>query len=205
RFVQKRDGSLQPWSIKKIERAIFGAFNEVQPDAVPNVADIARRVEEMAFADGESTLSIESAHSMVVVALDDLQHHEVAEAYVRYKDKRDELRARRLVPDREAVANYIHASKYAKHRKDLSRRETYSETVDRSLNMHLNKFAPTYEATSSEFREDIEFAFKAIYDKRVLPSMRSMQFGGEAIERNNCRMYNCSYTLINRLRVFGEI
>lgn len=48
-------------------------------------------------------------------------------------------------------------------------------------------------------------AFRPVKAKRVLPSMRSMQFGGQAVECNNVRMYNCAFTLINRKRAFGEI
>lgn len=47
-----------------------------------------------------------------------------------------------------------------------------------------------------------------VYDhvraRRVLPSMRSLQFGGAAIEGNNARMFNCSFLPLNRPRAFAE-
>lgn len=50
----------------------------------------------------------------------------------------------------------------------------------------------------------IQDAFTDVYEQRVLPSMRSMQFGGAAIEQHNSRMYNCSFTLVDRPEVFGQ-
>jgi ribonucleoside-diphosphate reductase alpha chain len=64
--------------------------------------------------------------------------------------------------------------KYAKYNKDLGRRETWEELVTRNKNMHIDKY-PNLE-------EEIEAAYKFVYDKKVLPSMRSLQFGGKPIE-----------------------
>jgi ribonucleoside-triphosphate reductase (thioredoxin) len=53
--------------------------------------------------------------------------------------------------------------------------------------------------------EEIEAAYKYVYDKKVLPSMRSMQFAGKPIEINNARIFNCSYLPIDDYRAFSEI
>jgi ribonucleoside-diphosphate reductase alpha chain len=63
--------------------------------------------------------------------------------------------------------------------------------------MHLKKFP--------ELAEEIEAAYKFVYDKKVLPSMRSMQFAGKPIEINNARIFNCSYLPIDDYRAFSEI
>ena len=63
--------------------------------------------------------------------------------------------------------------KYAKYISDLERRETWDELVSRNKKMHLKKYP--------ELSEEIEAAYKYVYDKKVLPSMRSMQFGGKPI------------------------
>ena len=73
--------------------------------------------------------------------------------------------------------------KYAKYRSDLGRRETWEELVTRNKKMHLKKF-PALE-------DEIEEAYKLVYDKKVLPSMRSLQFGGKPIEISPNRVYNC--------------
>jgi len=86
--------------------------------------------------------------------------------------------------------------KYAKYREDLYRRETFSEIVDRNKAMHIKKF-PVWE-------EQIEHAYSFVYDKKVLPSMRSMQFGGKPIEVAPNRVFNCAYMPIDHPRAFAE-
>ena len=86
--------------------------------------------------------------------------------------------------------------KYAKYRDDLFRRETFSEIVDRNKAMHIKKF-PVWE-------EQIEHAYSFVYDKKVLPSMRSMQFGGKPIEVAPNRVFNCAYMPIDDVRAFSE-
>src|SRR6056300_125670 len=87
--------------------------------------------------------------------------------------------------------------KYAKYRSDLNRRETWHELVDRNKEMHQKKYPA--------LKEEIESAYKYVYDKKVLPSMRSMQFAGKPIEINNARIFNCSYLPIDDYRAFSEI
>ena len=92
-------------------------------------------------------------------------------------------------------------NKYAKYNPELQRRETWEELVDRNKNMHLNKF----KEQGSEFLSDIEAAYQFVYDKKVLPSMRSMQFAGRPIEMSPNRIFNCSYLPIDDWRGFGEV
>lgn len=87
--------------------------------------------------------------------------------------------------------------KYAKYVPEKNRRETWDELVTRNKEMHLKKFP--------NLAEEIEAAYKFVYDKKVLPSMRSMQFAGKPIEINNARIFNCSYLPIDDYRAFSEI
>jgi ribonucleoside-diphosphate reductase alpha chain len=87
--------------------------------------------------------------------------------------------------------------KYAKFVPDKNRRETWDELVTRNKEMHLKKFP--------QLAEEIEAAYQYVYDKKVLPSMRSMQFAGKPIEINNARIFNCSYLPIDDFRAFSEI
>lgn len=86
--------------------------------------------------------------------------------------------------------------KYARFREDKSRRETWKEIVDRNKEMHLSRFP--------EMKEEIDWAYDFVYDKRVLPSMRSMQFAGKPIELNPARIYNCSYLPVDHSDAFSE-
>lgn len=87
--------------------------------------------------------------------------------------------------------------KYAKYIDSLQRRETFKELIDRNKEMHLRRFP--------ELAEEIEDAYKLVYEKKILPSMRSLQFGGAPIELNPARMYNCCYAPVNDIAVFKEI
>ena len=87
--------------------------------------------------------------------------------------------------------------KYARHRSDLSRRESWEEIVDRNKEMHLKKFP--------HLTDEINEVYQMVYDKKVLPSMRSLQFAGKPAEINNARMFNCSFLPIDDVKSFSEI
>ena len=87
--------------------------------------------------------------------------------------------------------------KYAKYKSEVKRRETWEELVTRNKEMHQTKFP--------QLHNEIEEAYKLVYDKKVLPSMRSLQFAGKPIELNNARIFNCSFLPINDWRAFSEI
>ena len=86
--------------------------------------------------------------------------------------------------------------KYAKYLPELNRRESWEELVTRNMNMHIKKYPA--------LREEIETAYQFVYDKKVLPSMRSLQFGGKPIEISPNRIYNCAYLPIDDYRAFAE-
>lgn len=85
---------------------------------------------------------------------------------------------------------------YAKHLSALNRRESLEETLNRNLTMYLEKYP--------KLSRDIIKAFKQVHDFNVMPSMRSLQFGGEAIFKNNVRLFNCSFANITYTRIFAE-
>jgi len=86
--------------------------------------------------------------------------------------------------------------KYAKYLPEHNRRETWEELVTRNKNMHIKKYPG--------LKGEIEDVYKFVYDKKILPSMRSMQFGGKPIEVSPNRVYNCAYLPINALDAFNE-
>ena len=85
---------------------------------------------------------------------------------------------------------------YAKYLAPLNRRETLQETINRNMIMHLEKFP--------KLSQDIVKAFDNVHALKVMPSMRGLQFAGDAVLKNNIRQYNCSYLPINDIRSFGE-
>lgn len=85
---------------------------------------------------------------------------------------------------------------YAKYLHPLNRRESLEETINRNMIMHLEKFP--------KLSQDIVKAFDNVHALKVMPSMRGLQFAGDAVIKNNVRQYNCSYLPINDIRSFGE-
>ena len=96
----------------------------------------------------------------------------------------------------DALSKLTVFSKYAKYIPELKRRETWDEIVDRYQNMMIKKYPKLEEA--------IVKSAELIRAKKVLPSMRALQFAGPAAEVNNARIYNCCYLPIDSLHSFSE-
>ena len=99
--------------------------------------------------------------------------------------------------DKQILSEVTVFMKYAKYLPEMQRRETWHELVTRNMDMHIKK----YPQLETEIRETYNF----VYDKKVLPSMRSMQFAGKSIEVSPNRIYNCAYMPIDDVRAFGEV
>ena len=97
----------------------------------------------------------------------------------------------------EILSDIVVYNKYAKYLPSKQRRETWEELVSRNKEMHQEKFP--------KLKEEIEDVYKMVYDKKVLPSMRSLQFAGKPIDINNSRIFNCSYLPIDDWRSFSEV
>lgn len=88
--------------------------------------------------------------------------------------------------------------KYARYLPEKKRRETWEEICYRNRDMHIKKFPKL----SSDI---INLYNNFIIPKKVLPSMRSMQFAGKPIEISPNRLFNCSYMPIDDSRAFSEL
>lgn len=89
-------------------------------------------------------------------------------------------------------------NKYAKYVPHLRRRENWEEIVKRNAEMHVNRYP--------ELKDEIEYFYNEyVIPKKVLPSMRSMQFAGKPIEVSPNRIFNCAYLPIDDWRAFGEV
>lgn len=97
---------------------------------------------------------------------------------------------------REIMSNLIIYSKYAKYLPDKNRRETWDEIITRNMNMHIKSFP--------KLKDEIINVYSYVFDKKVLPSMRSLQFSGRPIEIANNRLYNCAYIAIDNVDAFSE-
>jgi ribonucleoside-diphosphate reductase alpha chain len=87
--------------------------------------------------------------------------------------------------------------KYAKFLPELGRRENWEDLCKRNMDMHITKYP--------DLAGEIRSVYKNyVLTKKVLPSMRSMQFGGRPIELSNNRMFNCAYVAADNPAAFWE-
>jgi ribonucleoside-triphosphate reductase len=97
----------------------------------------------------------------------------------------------------EALSNVTVFSKYAKYLPEVGRRETWDEIVDRYEIMMFKKYP--------QLKKQIIANSEWIRQKKVLPSMRALQFAGPALEVNNARGFNCAYLPIDNYHAFSEV
>src|SRR5690606_16421235 len=98
--------------------------------------------------------------------------------------------------NQEILSDIVVHMKYARYLPDQHRREVWQEICDRYEDMMLEK----YPKLTTEIIENM----KQVRDKKVLPSMRAMQFAGPAIKRNHSRIYNCAYLPVDDIYAFSE-
>ena len=247
-MVIKRDGSRARFDLNKVTRAIALAFHEVRTDNAANpyrddmlacfgldsdtfisVTKIAAGVSQMLelhYRDGKHP-SIEQVQDAVEKSIAASGHWEVARAYMLYRARHAE---RRLVHYADnGMADYIVMAKYARYRRELGRREVFTEGVERVRDMHLEFFGEKLDRVAPKsltsdvaeiagknadllarmlggqrLDQIVMEAFAQVAAKKVLPSMRSMKFGGEAILKNHSRMFNCSFANVDRVEFFRE-
>lgn len=103
--------------------------------------------------------------------------------------------------DKEILSEITVHMKYARYLPNKERRETWKELVRRNRDMHVKM----YKHLGDDFKKEIFNAYKFVLDKKVLPSMRSMQFAGKSIELSPNRIYNCAYLPIDHQASFAEV
>lgn len=203
--------------------ARYGLDAETFARAQAIAARVARMV-ELVYRSGRHP-GIEEVQDTVEKAIAAEGEWEVARAYIIYRAKQAAHRLNHYPEN--GLSDYIATSKYARYRRDLGRRESFPEAARRVMAMHLEHFkdrltqrvpppdesspvAPGDRRLLTEWlaggtlSDAIHRAFGGVAMKRVLPSMRSLQFGGDAILRNHARLFNCSFSPVDRLEFFRE-
>ncbi|MEY4941369.1 MAG: hypothetical protein RIQ93_3104 [Verrucomicrobiota bacterium] len=184
----------------------------------------ATRMIELIYRQGRNP-TIEQIQDTVEKSIAAEGEWDVARSYIVYRERQATQRLHHH--EENGLADYIACAKYARHRADLGRRECFAEAVGRVKTMHRAFFHARLDqrvrgdvkATSADpsdrplleewiggstVGELIDRAFDAVAAKRVLPSMRSLQFGGEAILRNHARLFNCAFSNADRVDFFRE-
>jgi ribonucleoside-diphosphate reductase alpha chain len=98
--------------------------------------------------------------------------------------------------NQQILSDIVVYTKYARYLNDLHRREVWPEICNRYQEMMVQK----YPALEHEIKDHMQW----VLAKKILPSMRAMQFAGAPIIKNNSRIYNCAYMPVDDIRAFPE-
>ncbi len=216
--IEKRDGRLMPFDFDKIVTAIWKAMSAAgegrQDDASLVAHQVAGELGRFSKKYKSFLPTVEGMQDSVEKYLILNDYVKAAKAYILYRDKRAQLRAAHVdVPesvkrlaaeskkyfDGNLLGEFVYLRTYAKWIPEEGRRETWIETVDRYVNFMRENLGD--KLTEKEYTE----VRTAILKQEVMPSMRLMQFSGEAARRCNTCAYNCTFTAPVKLEDFAEI
>ncbi|MBP6860419.1 MAG: ribonucleoside-triphosphate reductase [Candidatus Pacebacteria bacterium] len=216
--IEKRDGRIVPFSFEKIVSAIHKAMNAEgegsQEEAVLVAHQVAGELARFAKKYKNFLPTVEGMQDAVEKHLIINDYVKAAKGFILYRDKRAQLRSaqieipaevRKLADESKsyfknnALGEFVYLRSYSKWVPGEGRRETWVETVDRYMAfMRENLGAKLSDKEYAEVRT-------AILRQEVMPSMRLMQFSGDAARTSNVCAYNCSYISPSKLEDFAEI
>ncbi len=216
--VEKRDGRLVPFNFDKISAAIWKAMmatgEGAQEDAVLVAHQVVGELGRFAKKYKGFLPTVEGMNDSIEKYLILNDYVKTAKAFILYRDKRAQLRAvhvevsehvRKLTEESKkyfvgnTLGEFVYLRTYAKWIPEESRRETWIETVDRYISFMRENIGN--KLTEKEYTE----VRTAILKQEVMPSMRLMQFSGEAARRCNTCAYNCTFIAPVELTDFAEI
>jgi ribonucleoside-triphosphate reductase (thioredoxin) len=208
--IIKRDGRIVPFDAARIEKALNRCFVSIGREPNTPVEELVRQVVNVVAAKYDQP-SVEGVQDIVEMALLAAGEYQAAKHYILYRAEHAKMRKVRPVPQlvRQAFAEsdryfptqiqkFQFYDKYSRFSYELGRRETWIETVNRTVDFlkELSDFrlpADTYE----RIRE-------GILEMKVMPSMRLLAMAGPAARRNNIALYNCSYLPVDSVDSFVE-
>jgi len=216
--IEKRDGRLVPFDFAKIATAIWKAMSAAGEGSQDDANLVAHQVvgELGRFSKKYRSFlpTVEGIQDSVEKYLILNDYVKTAKAYILYRDKRAQLRATKIeIPEHvrklaeeskkcfegNALGEFVYLRTYAKWLPSEGRRETWVETVDRYVSfMRENLGKKLTEKEYSELRT-------GILKQEVMPSMRLMQFSGDAARRCNACAYNCTFVAPTKIEDFAEI
>jgi len=98
--------------------------------------------------------------------------------------------------------NFIALSRYARWLEKENRRETWGETVDRYFDFMVIQLREKHGFVPND--KDLADLREAVFNRNVMPSMRSVMTAGPALERENVSGYNCAFLPVDNARSFDE-
>ncbi|HYF10227.1 MAG TPA: ATP cone domain-containing protein, partial [Candidatus Paceibacterota bacterium] len=216
--IQKRDGSVVPFDMDKVETAIYkamlasseGSLEEATLVANKVLADLVRISKKYK----NFLPTVEGVQDTVEKELILSEYVQTAKNYILYRQKRADLRllgvevpekVRKLAEEsakyfkNNPLGEFVYLRSYSSWIEAEGRRETWVETVERYIEFMKENLGD--KLTKKEYDEIRE----AIRKQEVMPSMRLMQFAGRAARKTNVCAYNCSFIAPTKIRDFAEV
>jgi ribonucleotide reductase, class II len=212
--IVKRDGRVVFFDPMRIERALARCFAALGHEPYTPIPELALRVVNiMSARAGQPTVEI--VQDAVELTLQAAGEFEAAKAYILYRAEHAKQRQERPVPDevRQAFAQadsyfptpiqkFQFFDKYSRFDYDKGRRETWLETVDRSVGfLHELVQDNTGVDLGSELYERLR---RSILEMKSMPSMRLLAMAGAPARRDSTAIYNCSAQPVESIDSFCE-
>jgi ribonucleoside-triphosphate reductase len=216
--IEKRDGRLVPFSFEKIVSAIHKAMTQMGEGSFEDAELVAHQVagELARFSKKYKNFlpTVEGIQDSVEKQLMLNDFTATAKSYILYRDKRQQMRSERIeIPEDvralaeesksyfkgNALGEFVYLRSYSKWSPAEGRRETWVETVDRYIGFMKENIGNKLSA------KEYDELRTAILKQEVMPSMRLMQFAGDAVKRCNVAAYNCSFIAPSKVADFAEI
>ena len=211
-IVVKRNGNKVLFSRNKISNALgkcFAGLGVSQSDEY--LENIVSHVVEEINKKHDTSISVEEVQDIVEKSLHEFDEFDAAKSYILYRAKRNELRGFSVISDDikksfddsnqyfpTPIQKFQFFDKYSRFNYDLGRRETWVETVDRSVNF-------LYDLAGDRLDSSVYQRIKSsILKMEAMPSMRLLAMAGPAAHRNNISIYNCSYQPVESIDSFAE-
>jgi len=216
--IQKRNGAIVTFDLDKVTNAIYKAMINSEEGSHEEAELIANKVYaelvriNKTFANFMPT--VEGAQDLVEQQLILSNYVKTSKHYILYREERSRIRATRTVEIPEAVrklaqdskkyfrnslAEFVYYRTYSRWIPEQGRRETWIETVDRYVSFMRENLGKKLK--ESEYNEVREY----ILTQKSMPSMRLLQFSGEATRKTNVCAYNCSFIAPTKITDFAEI
>ena len=210
--IVKRDGRLVTFESARIENAISRCFSNLGRIPLTPVEELTQRVVNIVAAKYQEKMpNVEDVQDVAEMVLQAAGEFEAAKHYILYRAEHAKNRKERPIPElvRQAfnesdeyfptpIQKFQFYDKYSRFNYDLGRRETWIETVDRSVDfMHELAGSRLPAQTYQKIR-------RFILEIKSMPSMRLLAMAGPAARRSNISIYNCSYLPVADIDAFVE-
>jgi ribonucleoside-triphosphate reductase (thioredoxin) len=209
-FVLKRDGLKVPFDPERINKALERCFQGIKRNSKTPLEELTHQAVNVVAAKYEIP-AVEQIQDIVEMVLQAAGEYEAAKAYILYRAEHEKMRKLRPVPKEVKSAfdqsdkyfptqlqKFQFYDKYSRFNYALGRRETWVETVTRSID-YLK------EISGNKLDHQVyDRLFKGILEMKVMPSMRLLAMAGDPARRSNIAIYNCSYLPVDSIDSFVE-